>query len=83
MCSEHFKPEDFFRKFTTLSGQEKTYVPWLKTDELGIIPFPSVFKKGDHKEELPVRAFLSVLVTSDQYIFTKTSFFFFFKWRSV
>ena len=51
VCSEHIKALDFSRKFTTLPGQEK-YVPWLETDELGIIPFSLVFKKKDHEEEL-------------------------------
>ena len=32
--SDHFKPEDFLRKFMTLPGQEKHYISWLKTDEL-------------------------------------------------
>ena len=43
LCSAHFEPEDFVRRFTVLPGQVSPYLPRLKYDEIGIVSFPSVY----------------------------------------
>jgi hypothetical protein len=42
ICSEHFKPEDYERRFFSLPGLSKHNYPKLKTDELGICVFPTI-----------------------------------------
>jgi hypothetical protein len=42
ICSAHFKPEDYERRFSSLPGLPKPNYPKLKTDELGICVFPTI-----------------------------------------
>ena len=42
ICSEHFKPEDYERRFFLLPGLSKRNYPKQKTDELGICVFPTI-----------------------------------------
>ena len=42
ICSQHFKPEDFKRRFSFLQGQDSAFVPRLLTDDLGVNVFPTV-----------------------------------------
>ena len=41
VCSAHFKGEDFERLFTVVPGQQTSYLPRLKRDEIGIVSFPA------------------------------------------
>ena len=53
ICSAHFKPDDFERKFTSLPGQTKPMQPRLKKDKLWVMAFPSVQAIGrviDHPQ---------------------------------
>lgn len=52
VCSFHFKSEDFNRTFSSLPGEEKHFVQcqFLKSDDIGIIPFPSIYQKEEEKE---------------------------------
>lgn len=42
ICSKHFKPEDFKRRFSFLPGQDSAFIPRLLTDNLGVSVFPTV-----------------------------------------
>ena len=42
ICSKHFKPEDFKRRFSFLPGQDSAFIPRLLTDDLGVSVFPTV-----------------------------------------
>ena len=42
ICSKHFKPEDFKRRFSFLPGQDSAFIPRLVTDDLGVSVFPTV-----------------------------------------
>lgn len=42
VCSDHFKPEDFERRFFMLPGQTKPNYQKLRTDSIGICVFPSI-----------------------------------------
>ena len=44
LCSDHFKPEDFERRFHMLPGQTKPNHQKLRTDDIGICVFPSIHK---------------------------------------
>ena len=41
LCSVHFSPEDYERRFSILPGQTKPNYPKLKSDSFGICVFPS------------------------------------------
>lgn len=42
LCSNHFKPEDFERRFHILPGQTKPNFQKLRADDLGVCVFPSI-----------------------------------------
>ena len=42
ICSAHFKPEDFVRRFAALPGQTSALLPRLITDDTGIAAVPSI-----------------------------------------
>jgi hypothetical protein len=42
LCSAHFKPEDFERRFHMLPGQTKPNYQKLRIDEIGICVFPTI-----------------------------------------
>ena len=46
LCSAHFKPEDFIRRFHVLEGQGKSSIPRLIRDEVGVIPVPTIQNKA-------------------------------------
>ena len=56
ICSKHFEPDTFVRR-VNLPGQETTYIPWLKKDEVGISSFPTLLNdnEGDEAIEMTVR----------------------------
>lgn len=58
VCSNHFKPDDFVRG-VCLPGQKKTYTPWLKRDDIGVIPHPTVYAR-EGEVELSGRAARSI-----------------------
>ena len=41
ICSAHFKPDDYSRRFAHLGGDDQSN-RWLKRDEFGVSVFPSV-----------------------------------------
>ena len=41
ICYEHFKPEDFLRRFSYVEGESSVGNRWLKRDEIGICVFPT------------------------------------------
>ena len=43
VCSEHFKPEDFENRITSLPGFTGKLQAVLKRDDFGIVAFPSVY----------------------------------------
>ncbi|CAB4027620.1 Hypothetical predicted protein, partial [Paramuricea clavata] len=45
ICSDHFIPEDYERRFFSLPGLSKPNYPKLKTDELGVCVFPTIHAK--------------------------------------
>ena len=45
ICSDHFRPEDYERRFFSLPGLSKPNYPKLKTDELGVCVFPTIHAK--------------------------------------
>ena len=54
VCSDHFKPEDFKRRFQMLPGQTKPNFQKLRTDDLGVCIFPSIHAMPKSKQaELP------------------------------
>ena len=42
LCSAHFKPEDFMRRFSNLEGQGQPVIPRLIRDEIGVLPVPTI-----------------------------------------
>ena len=42
LCSAHFKPEDFMRRFNNLEGQGQPVIPRLIHDEIGVVHVPTV-----------------------------------------
>lgn len=42
LCSAHFTPEDFERRFAILPGQTKPNYQKLKSDDLGVCVYPSI-----------------------------------------
>ena len=42
LCSDHFKPEDFERRFFMLPGQTKPNHQKLRTDTIGICVYPTI-----------------------------------------
>ena len=47
ICSEHFKPDDFSRRFSRIEGQSFVGNNVLKRDEFGICVFPTVMPAAD------------------------------------
>jgi hypothetical protein len=41
VCSEHFTPDSFQRRFASLEGQAKANVPRLVRDEFGVSAYPT------------------------------------------
>ena len=41
ICYEHFKAEDFLRRFSYAEGESSVGNRWLKRDEIGICVFPT------------------------------------------
>lgn len=46
ICSAHFKPEDYCRRFSTINSNDSStsvsFVPRLVSDEIGIVPVPTL-----------------------------------------
>ena len=42
ICSDHFNPEDYGRRFFSLPGLSKPNYPKLRTDDLGVCVYPSI-----------------------------------------
>ena len=42
ICSRHFQVDDFQRRYSNLEGFEKSWIPRLKRDDIGVNVFPSV-----------------------------------------
>ena len=42
LCSAHFKPEDFMRRFSNLQSLGQPVIPWLIRDEIGVLPVPTI-----------------------------------------
>ena len=51
LCSNHFKPEDFERRFHILPGQTKPNFQKLRADDLGVFVFPSIHATPKAKQE--------------------------------
>jgi hypothetical protein len=50
ICSKHFKPEDFQRRYSNLEGLEKFWIPRLKRDDFGVDVFPSMQETPREKQ---------------------------------
>ena len=59
ICSEHFKPEDFTRRFSHVEGEGETSDSvgnrWLTKDEIGISVFPTIMPTSDADAQHSVR----------------------------
>ncbi|XP_028411679.1 THAP domain-containing protein 2-like [Dendronephthya gigantea] len=55
VCSKHFKAGDF-QRILNLAGQQETYRPVLKRDDIGITSFPSVYTTNETEKQLSDRA---------------------------
>ena len=59
ICSEHFKPEDFTRRFSHVEGEGETSDSvgnrWLTKDEIGISVFPTIMPTSDAGAQHSVR----------------------------
>ena len=42
ICSQHFVPDDFQRKYLRMEGQEKAWIPRLIRDDFGVTAFPRI-----------------------------------------
>ena len=42
LCSAHFKPEDYERRFSNLPSQTKPNYPRLRKDDVGICVYPTI-----------------------------------------
>ena len=71
VCSKHFKRDDFVRN-VCLPGQEISYISWLKRDDIGVTPDPSVltvrYPKEDHRTVMYMRYrnFIIIIIISFQ-----------------
>jgi hypothetical protein len=54
LCSAHFKPEDYERRFSILPGQTKPNYPKLRSDKLGICVYPSIHAEARETSREPV-----------------------------
>ena len=61
ICSKHFEPDAFVRK-VNLPGQETTYIPWLKKDEVGVSPFPTLSTANEGDEDTTSKRTARVLI---------------------
>ncbi|KAK3731005.1 hypothetical protein QZH41_018753 [Actinostola sp. cb2023] len=50
ICSKHFLPDDFQRKYLRIEGQEKAWIPRLIRDDFGIAIFPRIHAEKVCKE---------------------------------
>ena len=49
LCSQHFKPEDYVRRFNFIEGQSEPVIPRLICDEVGAVPIPTIHAKETNK----------------------------------
>jgi hypothetical protein len=54
ICSEHFKVEDFSRRFSRIEGESSVSNRWLKRDEIGICVFPTITAPNEEKQSASV-----------------------------
>lgn len=58
VCSAHFTPEDFTRRFNltsiSLSGETVSFLPRLVSDEVGILPIPTIHSQECSNDERPL-----------------------------
>ena len=54
VCSEHFTPDDYEKYLVEIPGT-KDYTPQLKKDEIGIVVYPSKFKRSNIADEVSPR----------------------------
>ena len=47
VCSEHFAPESFSRRYSVVSESESTFSPRLIRDNFGIVAYPTIHAKID------------------------------------
>ena len=80
LCSAHFLPEDYERRFSILPGQTKPNYPKLKSDELGICVYPSIHAVAKKSSGEPVaqsprdRRMVSQFTTSFCFGYTSKGF---------
>ena len=53
ICSAHFTPEDFQRRFYNLEGQDKPCIPRLVRDEIGVAAFPTIQSTAFPEQHTP------------------------------
>ena len=53
ICSEHFKAEDFERRFALGQPGEKAMARWLCKDEIGCCVFPTIHTVGKNTSDKP------------------------------
>ena len=53
ICSKHFEPEDFVRRFSGLNDEEKPILPRLKTDDVGVCVCPSILSANKETKTSP------------------------------
>ena len=77
ICSKHFTPESFQRRFVSLEGQTKPNVPRLVRDDFGICAFPTLRNESTEavqetaisaRERRAVRQFIIVCITFQAFV---------------
>lgn len=55
ICSVHFAPEDYQRRFTTMEGQSKPNNARLNKDDFGMSAYPRIHSKNREEKKLSSR----------------------------
>ena len=65
LCSAHFKPEDFMRRFHYVQGLGQAVMPRLIRDEVGVVAVPTVHATPTNMNDRPVKLHEKFVTTID------------------
>ena len=54
ICSVHFKPKDFERRFVLAEPESKPMIRWLRKDEISCCAYPTIHTVGETVKEKPL-----------------------------
>jgi hypothetical protein len=78
LCSAHFKPEDYERRFSMLPDQTKPNYPRLKRDDVGICVYPTIHSEATASEPVSRSPRETRMVSTEQRVYTFTYLYYIF-----